>query len=100
MRDNFKSRGQQMFFGLPVVMKQYVDLYRKLCCENDACRTSSIKRQFQTKHEKLLKDDSKKNEAFKKPVSRYEQSSILEKSFAIQIKLRKVATKLQNVSRR
>ena len=38
-------------------------------------------------------------EAFKKEVSRYKkQSSILKKSFAVQIKVRKVATKLQNVS--
>ena len=56
MRDNFESRGQQMFFGLSVVMtEQCGHLYCTLCCKNFACRTSSIKRHFETKHEKLLK---------------------------------------------
>ena len=42
-----------------------------LCCENVVCRTSSMKRHFETKHKKLFKDDSK-NEVLKKAVSRYE----------------------------
>ena len=70
-----------------------------LCCENVVCRTSRIKRHFETKHKKLFKDDSEKHEALKKAVSRYEkQSSIFKKLFAVQIKLRKVVTKLQDVS--
>ena len=52
-----------------------------LCCENVVCRTSSIKRYFETKHKKLFKDDSEKNEALKKAVSRHEkQSSIFKKT--------------------
>ena len=52
-----------------------------LCCKNVVCRTSSIKRHFETKHKKLFKDDSEKNEALKKAVSRYEkQSNIFKKS--------------------
>ena len=52
-----------------------------LCCENVVCRTSSIKHHFETKHKRLFKDDSEKNEALKKAVSRYEkQSSIFEKA--------------------
>ena len=44
-------------------------------------RTSSIKRHFETKHKKLFKDDSEKNEALKKAASRYEkQSSIFKKA--------------------
>ena len=51
-----------------------------ICCENVVCRTSSIKRHFETKHKKLFKDDSEKNEALEKAVSRYEkQSSIFKK---------------------
>ena len=51
-----------------------------LCCENVVCRTSGIKRHFETKHKKLFKDDSEKHEALKKAVSRYEkQSSIFKK---------------------
>ena len=44
-----------------------------------------------------LEDDLKKNEAFKKAVSRYEKQSGILKKFAVQIKVRKGATKLQNV---
>ena len=66
--------------------------------ENVACRTSRIERHFETKRKKFLRDDTKKIEAFKKEVSRYEkQSQVLKKSFAVQIKVRKAATKLQNV---
>ena len=52
-----------------------------LCGENVVCRTSSIKRHFETKHKKLFKDNSEKNEAFKKSVSRCEkQISIFKKA--------------------
>ena len=51
-----------------------------LCCQNIICRTSSIKRHFETKHEKSFKDDAEKIESLKKAVSRYEkQSSIFKK---------------------
>ena len=46
-----------------------------LCCENVVCRTSSIKRHFETKHKKLFKDDFEKNEALKKAISCYEKQS-------------------------
>ena len=52
-----------------------------LCCENVVCRTSSIKRHFETKHQKSFKDDFEKNEALKKAVSTYEkQVSIFKKA--------------------
>ena len=44
-----------------------------LCCENVVCRTSSIKRHFETKHQKSFKDDFERNEALKKAVSTYEK---------------------------
>ena len=34
-----------------------------LCSENVACSTSSLKRHFETKHEKLFRNDLKKIEA-------------------------------------
>ena len=50
------------------------------CCQNIVCWTSSIKRHFETKHEKSFKDDAEKIESLKKAVSRYEkQSSIFKK---------------------
>lgn len=49
-----------------------------LCCENVVCRTSSVKRHFETKHEKTFKDTAEKAEAIKKALSRYEkQTSVL-----------------------
>ena len=51
-----------------------------LCCQNVVCRTSSIKRHFETKHQKSFKDDAKKIKSLKKAVSCYEkQSSIFKK---------------------
>ena len=51
-----------------------------LCCQNIDCRTSSIKRHFETKHKKSLKDDAEKIESLKKALSRYKkQSSIFKK---------------------
>ena len=53
---------------------------RALCCQNIDCRTSSIKRHFETKHEKSFKDDAEKIESLKKALSRCEmQSSIFKK---------------------
>ena len=37
-----------------------------LCCQNIACRTSSIKRHFETKHEKSFEDDAEKIKSLKK----------------------------------
>uniref|UniRef100_H2YQ88 DUF4371 domain-containing protein n=1 Tax=Ciona savignyi TaxID=51511 RepID=H2YQ88_CIOSA len=52
-----------------------------LCCQNVVCRTSSLKRHFETKHEKSFKDDAEKKESLKKAVSRYQkQSSIFKKA--------------------
>ena len=45
------------------------------CYENVVCRTSSTKRHFETQRKKLFKDNSEKNEALKKAVSRYEKQS-------------------------
>ena len=57
----------------------------------------SINRHFEIKHQKLFKDDLKKNKAFKKAVSRCDKlGSIVKKSFAVQIKVRNVDTKLQS----
>ena len=83
-----------MFFGLSVVMTEsYVHSVVKT-----SLAVPQVLRHFETNHKKLFRDDSK-IEALKKSVSLYEkQSSILKKSFAVQIKVRKVATKLQNVS--
>ena len=51
-----------------------------LCCQNVVCRTSNIKRHFETNHKKSIKDDGKKIEFLKKAVSRYQkQSSIFKK---------------------
>ena len=53
---------------------------------------------FRNQTRKLFRGDLKKNEAFKKEVSHYEkQSNIKKKLFAVQIKKRKVAAKLQNL---
>ena len=52
-----------------------------LCCQNVVCRTSSIKRHFETQHEKSFKDDAEKTESLKKAVSPYQkQSSIFKKA--------------------
>ena len=70
-----------------------------LCCENVVCRTSSIKRHFETKHKKLFKDDLRSMKLLKRQfLVTKNKVAFLKKSFAVQIKLRKVATKLQNVS--
>ena len=48
-----------------------------LRCQNIVCRTSSMKRNFETKHAKSFKDDAEKIKSLKKAVSRHEnQSSI------------------------
>ena len=46
-----------------------------LCCENVVCRTSSVKRHFETKHEKTFKDQADKVESIKRAVSRYEKQA-------------------------
>ena len=51
-----------------------------LCSQSAVCRTSSIKRHFEIKHEKSFKNDAEKIESLKRAVSRYEkQSSIFKK---------------------
>ena len=46
-----------------------------LCCQNVVCQTSSIKRHFETKHEKSFMDEEEKIESLKKAVSRYKKQS-------------------------
>ncbi|ROT81459.1 hypothetical protein C7M84_025381 [Penaeus vannamei] len=46
-----------------------------LCREDVVCRTSSVKRHFETKHGKTFKDSADKAEAIQKAVSRYEKQS-------------------------
>ena len=46
-----------------------------LCCQKIVCQTSSIKRHFETKHEKSFKDDAEKIELLKKAASRCEKQS-------------------------
>uniref|UniRef100_A0A3B1J491 SPIN-DOC-like zinc-finger domain-containing protein n=1 Tax=Astyanax mexicanus TaxID=7994 RepID=A0A3B1J491_ASTMX len=49
-----------------------------LCYDNVVCRTSSIKRHFETKHDKTYKDPAERAEAVKRAVARYgKQSSSL-----------------------
>ena len=47
------------------------------CCENVVCRTSSVRRHFETKHDKTIKDDVDKVEEIMKAVSRYEKQIIV-----------------------
>ena len=66
------------------------------CCQNVVCETSSVKRYFETKHEKFFKDDADKIESLKKVISPYEkQSGIFKKGFAARIKQPKLDTKSQ-----
>ncbi|XP_042891739.1 general transcription factor II-I repeat domain-containing protein 2A-like [Penaeus japonicus] len=51
-----------------------------LCNEKVVCRTSSVKRHFETKHEKTFKDSADKAEAIKKAVSCYEKQSDVSKN--------------------
>ena len=48
---------------------------RVLYCQNIVCRTLSIKRHFETKHEKSFKDNAEKVESLKKAVFRYESKA-------------------------
>jgi len=57
------------------------ELYALFAVKNVVCRISSIKRHFETKHEKSFKNDAEKTESLKKAVSRYQkQSSIFKKA--------------------
>lgn len=53
-----------------------------LCCENVVCRTSSVKRHFETKHEKNYKDAADRAESLKRAVASYEKQSSSLKIFA------------------
>ena len=53
-----------------------------LCLENVVCRTSSVKRHFETKHEKTFKDVADKAESVKHAVSRYGKQANTLKVFA------------------
>ena len=46
-----------------------------LFCQSVVCRTSSIKRHFEMKHEKFFKDVAEKIKFLKKVVSRYEKQT-------------------------
>ncbi|XP_037802959.1 protein ZBED8-like [Penaeus monodon] len=66
-----------------------------LCCEDVVCRTSSVKRHFETKHEKTFKDCSDKAEAINKAVSRYaNQISVFKKPSASKINVTEASYKL------
>uniref|UniRef100_UPI00358FEE4E general transcription factor II-I repeat domain-containing protein 2-like n=1 Tax=Myxine glutinosa TaxID=7769 RepID=UPI00358FEE4E len=54
-----------------------------LCFENVVCQTSSVKRHFETKHEKTFKDQADKAESIKRAVSRYGKQANTLKIFAI-----------------
>ena len=50
------------------------------------CPTSSVKRHFETRHERSFKDQADKGEAIQRPVSRYEKQTVsksLKQAFAI-----------------
>ena len=53
-----------------------------LCFENVVCRTSSVKRHFETKHETAFKDQAHKAESIKRAVSRYGKQASTLKDFA------------------
>ena len=53
-----------------------------LCFENVVCRTSSVKRHFETKHETAFKDQADKAESIKRAVSRYGKQASTLKDFA------------------
>jgi len=40
-----------------------------LCCETVVCRTSSVQRHYQTKHQSMFKNSEEKSEAIKRAVS-------------------------------
>lgn len=56
-----------------------------LCCENVVCRTSSVKRYFEMKHEKSFKDQADKAESIKRAVSRYDKQASSIKVFTTAI---------------
>lgn len=53
-----------------------------VCCENVVCRTSSVRRHFETKHEKRFKDEADRAECIKRAVSRYEKQSVVFKGLS------------------
>ncbi|XP_074847014.1 general transcription factor II-I repeat domain-containing protein 2A-like isoform X1 [Carettochelys insculpta] len=46
-----------------------------LCCESVVCRTSSVQRHFQTKHERHFTDEVSKAESIKQAIVRFEKQS-------------------------
>jgi hypothetical protein len=65
------------------------------CCESVACRTSSVKRHFQTKHQFKFKTSEEKSEAIKKAISGFEkQTSILSKAVGMKIKATECSYKI------
>jgi hypothetical protein len=46
-----------------------------LCCETVVCRTSSVQRHYQTKHQSMFKNSEKKSEAIKRAVSGYKKQT-------------------------
>lgn len=58
------------------------------CLENVVCRTSSVKRHFETKHEKSFKDQADKAESIRRTVSSYEK----------QIGSLRIFTRLKNIA--
>ena len=62
--------------------EDYVFVFHKdhtvctLCFENVVCRTSSVQRNFETRHERSFKDQADKGELIKPAVSRYEKPTL------------------------
>ena len=52
-----------------------------LCLESVVCRTTSVKRHYETKHENSFKDESDKAESLKRAVSRYGKQTQALKTF-------------------
>jgi len=46
-----------------------------LCCETAVCRTSSVQRHYQTKHQSMFKNSEEKSEAIKRAVSGYKKQT-------------------------
>lgn len=99
-RQKWKYRGEDVAMAAPPAKKADVRAFQPswtqdfafvflkdravctLCFENVVCRTSSVKRHFETKHEKTFKDQADKAESIKRAVSRYEKQASYLKVFA------------------
>ena len=66
-----------------------------LCYESVVCRTSSVQRHFETKHQSKFKTSEKKGEAIKKAISGFKkQTSILSQAFGMKSKATECSYKI------